>query len=93
MSDDLKALLMVLIAGGGFLVTVVSVVIAILKTTRGWIDKALAKHYLFEHVLDKGTGETTKTRLIRCDANCPVLHPEGDPKSPGRYLDVRGRTR
>jgi hypothetical protein len=91
MSDDVKTLLIILITGGGFLVTVVSLVIAILKLTRGWVDKALAKHYLFEHVLDKGTGETTKTRLIRCDARCPVLHSDED--RPGRYSDVRTRPR
>lgn len=89
-----STIIIILISGGGFLLTVVSLVITILKVTRGWIDKAMAKHFLHEHVLDRGTGETTKTRLIRCDHNCPVMHPgDGGDHSAGRYMNVRGRTR
>lgn len=86
MTEEARNVVIVLMTGGGLLVTVVSLVIVFLKLVRGWIDKALAKHYYYEHVMDHGTGETVKTRLIRCDNSCPILHP-GKPstESPGRY--------
>jgi hypothetical protein len=75
MSEEIQALVAVLAAGGGLLLTLGSLVIIFLKLVRGWIDKAMAKHFYHEHVLDPGTGETVMRRLIRCDTNCPVLHP------------------
>jgi len=95
MSEELKAAIIVLSAGGGLLITAISLVVMIMKLVRGWIDKALAKHQYFEHVLDQGSGETVKSRLIRCDLNCPVIHPGRSSSkhsvSPGRYEHVRGR--
>jgi hypothetical protein len=92
MTEETKAVIIVLAAGGGLLVTITAQVIVLLKLVRGWIDKAMAKHYFYEHVMDQGKGETVKTRLIRCDDNCPVLHPgSGGGSSTGRYEHVRRR--
>jgi hypothetical protein len=90
MSEETKAVVMVLAAGGGLLLMIVAQVLVFMKLVRGWVDKAMAKHYFYEHVLDHGSGETIKTRLIRCDNNCPVLHPK--PGTGGRYEHIsRGR--
>ena len=93
MADEVGRLVIVLAAGGGLLLSIIAQLVILLVLVRGWIDKANAKHYLHEHVLDKASGETVIRRLIRCDTNCPVLHPhEGEGRLPaGRYADVRGR--
>ena len=92
MTDEVGRLVVVLAAGGGLLLSIVAQLVILLVLVRGWLDKAMAKHYLHEHVLNKGSGEKVIRRLIRCDTNCPVLHSyEGEGRPPGRYADVRGR--
>jgi hypothetical protein len=56
----------------GLVVKDVSVLLLVVKLYGGMLDKSNAKHYYQEHVLDKGTGETVKNHLIRCDAACPA---------------------
>jgi len=84
MSEEVRNVVIVIGTGGGLLILIVAQVLVMLKMVRGWIDKAMAKHYFYEHVLDQSSGETVKTRLIRCDNNCPVLHPKAGGGSTGR---------
>ena len=92
--DDTGRVIIIIAAGGGLLVSIVAQLVVLLVLVRSWIDKAMAKHFLHEHILDRGTGETLLRRQIRCDSNCPVVHPHGDggrprTEGPGRY-HVRG---
>lgn len=56
----------------GLMVKDVSVLLIVVKLFGGMLDKSNAKHYYQEHVLDKSTGETVKSHLIRCDNVCPL---------------------
>ena len=92
--DEVGKFIIVLAAGGGLLVSIVAQLLILLVLVRGWIDKTMAKHFFHEHVMDQGSGETVKIRLIRCDSTCPSLHHHDSAGgSAGRYEHVRGRTR
>lgn len=64
-ADDLRGILTLGISGFVLLLTVVGSVFAAYKFLKKEMAESMTTHYVHEHVLNTGTGETIRDRLVK----------------------------
>lgn len=82
-ADDLRGILTILVSATILLLTIVGSVFAAYKFLKKEMAESMTKHYVHEHVLNVGTGETIRDRLVRWG-------PMGPRTAAGMYRQIDG---
>jgi len=82
-ADDLRGVLTIIVSAIFLFLTIVGSVFAAYRFLKKEMSESMTKHYVHEHVLHAGTGETIRDRLIRWG-------PMGPRAGAGMYRQIGG---